>query len=75
MNRTRPDRTAVALCDTYNAATCPWVLRTDWQHHRQSQRARAAKRLLLCSGAYYRELEDGRLVTHTRMALTERRGA
>lgn len=44
--RRRLPRTTAGLCNTWNAATDPRVFRTDHDHARQRQRARAADALL-----------------------------
>jgi hypothetical protein len=53
------------LCVMWNEATAPYVLRTDEEHHRQSQLARAIRnrisRLGYRWGTHYYELSDGSL--------------
>ena len=52
------------LCAIYNASTCPWKLRTEWQHRRHAQRARLALqriRSYFVEGKHYYELSSGAL--------------
>ena len=50
------------LCQAHDQATAPNVPRTDHEHHRQSQRARAIRGRLKRLGLKVRETEDGRLL-------------
>ena len=53
-----------ALCFSHNQATSPYVHRTDHEHDRQVQRARAIRNRLRLLGAIegrdYREWDSGR---------------
>jgi len=53
----------VDLCIRHNTATSPSAYRTDHEHHRQEQRARAIRRRMLrlgiIEGAHYREWGSG----------------
>lgn len=56
-------RTLGALLTAWNDATAPYEPRTDHQHHRQAQRARAVNRALIAGGYVHgrdwRELSSG----------------
>lgn len=52
-------RTTVALCDKWNKATCPYALRTDHEHHRNQQWARAIMNRLTSGGHHFKYLTSG----------------
>ena len=57
-------RTIATLCAIYNASTCPWKLRTDWEHRRHQTRAKIALRLIrayFIEGRDYHEMSSGAL--------------
>lgn len=59
------NRSLPFLLDTWNCATAPYVYRTEREHKRESQRARAAMALIRSRYTYgrdYKELSNGALV-------------
>ncbi len=55
----KPHRAILALCCDYNAATSPYTLRTDREHKRCRQQAKAIRNRLRRMGALLRETESG----------------
>lgn len=57
--------TLAKLCQLWNEATAPYVLRTDAEHDEQRARAQAIRAEMVArgylQGIHYRETEDGRL--------------
>lgn len=54
----------IALINTYNEASCPWVLRSDAEHEFENARARTALKSIrrnYIEGRDYRELSNGSL--------------
>lgn len=52
----------VETLDAWNEATSPYAMRTEHEHHRQQQRARAADNRIRRNNWEYRELDNGRRI-------------
>ena len=60
----RKQRPIQYLCSRWNEATCPWALRSDHEHRRYRQLAKALENNLerfYSNGRHYRELDNGSL--------------